>query len=543
MKQALTIWLVIAGSIVNIYAKNNYEPRTNPKLIIGITIDYLSHESLMLYWDKYDDNGFKKLIGEGTVCKNARIDYYSSHNEPGYATLGTAAYPNAHGIVTDQWYNRIKDKMIRATYDEDVETLGGYYTSATYSPKNMLSSTWSDELNMHHLNRSKIIGISMDNEPAILTTGKTASAAYWFDQKFGHWVTNTYYHDSLPGWVEEFNKKDFSSVYLDREWINLLPMNQYEESLPDHNDYELGLANQHVFPYDLARIRRTVKDFNLLKQIPAGNTHTKDFAIAAIANENLGKDEYTDVLMLNFATIRYLYQKFGPRSMEMEDAMLRLDKDIAHFLSFIDDYAGIENTLIFLTSTNPRRDYIPYLKASKLSFRYFKLNKAWLILESYLNVLYGDKNWLSKYHGQQFYLNHQLIEEAGISLQEIQEKFANFLADFNGVKEVYTAYDLIHNNYTTGNGAVLQRSFSQNKSGDIHFILESNWAVKQLDLITRNTSNGHMPLIWYGWNIGHKIIHQNVHLVDIGATISYFMNIPGSNPCHGKPVFCLIKGQ
>ena len=58
----------------------------------------------------------------------------------------------------------------------------------------------------------------------------------------------------------------------------------------------------------------------------------------------------SDVLYISFTAIEDIGNLFGPNSVEIEDAFLRLDKEIAHFLEFIDDNIGKENVLIFFTS-------------------------------------------------------------------------------------------------------------------------------------------------------------------------------------------------
>ena len=34
----------------------------NPKLVVGIVVDQMRYDYLYAYWDKYSENGFKKLM-------------------------------------------------------------------------------------------------------------------------------------------------------------------------------------------------------------------------------------------------------------------------------------------------------------------------------------------------------------------------------------------------------------------------------------------------------------------------------------------------
>ncbi len=50
---------------------NSRIPPEKPKLIIGIVIDQMRYDYIYRYWDKFEDGGFRRLINEGTYCKNA----------------------------------------------------------------------------------------------------------------------------------------------------------------------------------------------------------------------------------------------------------------------------------------------------------------------------------------------------------------------------------------------------------------------------------------------------------------------------------------
>ncbi len=80
-------------------------------------------------------------------------------------------------------------------------------------------------------------------------------------------------------------------------------MEQYTESLPDKNKYETGFKGQVTFPYlleELSEIKKNKLDYSLLEKTPFGNTYTKDFASTLIVNEQLGKDDITDMLTICF---------------------------------------------------------------------------------------------------------------------------------------------------------------------------------------------------------------------------------------------------
>ena len=281
MKYRLLLLVIFANYLSNnfCFAQNNTRiPSEKPKLIIGIVVSQMRYDYIYRYWDKYEENGFKKLITRGTYCKNTSFNYLLSQKGVGHSTIATGALPASHGIVSKEWYLSLQDKIVQNIEDEKHYTIGGGYESGRYSPKNLMCTTYPDELRLSNNLKSKVFGISLDAAPAILSSGHTANGVYWFDTKTGNWITSTYYADSLPSWVSDFNSKKFHDTYLGREWNTLLPINSYTESLPDDNRYETGINGQIIFPYnlfELTKVKKNNTDYDILRSTPFGNSFVK----------------------------------------------------------------------------------------------------------------------------------------------------------------------------------------------------------------------------------------------------------------------------
>ena len=70
-------------------------------------------------------------------------------------------------------------------------------------------------------------------------------------------MTSTYYRQTLPTWVTNFNAKKRPDHYLSQTWKTLFPVETYVNSLPDHNDFESPFIGKDSpsFPYDLAALK------------------------------------------------------------------------------------------------------------------------------------------------------------------------------------------------------------------------------------------------------------------------------------------------
>ncbi|MCD6566674.1 MAG: alkaline phosphatase family protein [Bacteroidales bacterium] len=517
-------------------------PSGKPKLIVGIVIEQMRYEYLPRYWDKLSENGFKKLINGGSFCRNARYNYLFTQSAPGHSTISTGSYPSEHGIVSNDWYNRLLDKKISATSDVRMLPVGGSFETGQNSPVNLLPSTFSDELKLFNNSHSKIIGIGMDPDAAILSTGHMADAAYWYDDKTGSWMSSSFYLDSLPGWVNEFNNKSLSDIYLEQTWKPLFPIDEYIESQPDTSRYEKGIKNQRIFPYDLdilSRIDRNKRDYSVLRCTPFGDTYINDFAITAILKEDLGKDDITDMINISFSVLDFIGHAFGPNSVEMEDAFLVLDRDLAHLLDFLEDTFGKENILVYLTAAHGVSASPELLESKGLATDKFASLKAISLLRSYLNVTYGEGDWVLGYYGQQIFLNRNLIEDSRLSLEDFQTRVAGFIIQFSGIANTVTSSTLQTTQFTGGIYEKIQNSFNQARSGDVIINLKPGWIEENGSVAEHNSAwsyDVHVPLIWYGWKVLRKEIYRRVDIIEIAPTLSYMLNISFPNASTADPI-------
>jgi len=537
------IWMLAGG--VSVLGQKI--PPQKPKLIVGITVSGMQYDYLSVYWDKFSDGGFRKMATNGANCKNARYNYLITDPSAGYASIATGTRPSEHGIVSDYWYRRVSNEIVNSIEDKDQTTVGGSYGSGNYSPRALHSRTLSDEVRVKSRFKSRSIGIAMDPKAAILMAGHTATGAYWLDPSRATWITSSFYMDSLPGWVKEFNAKNYRDLYLDRTWETLLPIAEYGESMLDNNPYEKGIKGQITFPYDLARISANGqggRDYRVLMATPWGNTYTKDMAIAAIVSEELGQHEVTDMIHIGFNATEYLADHYSTWSVETQDTYLRLDQDIAHLLEFLDDQLGLENVLVYLTAENALAVDPNYLAQTRIPSGFFNYRTSISLLKSYLNAVYGRGDWVSFYYAQQIYLNQQLIEDSNLSLEEVQDKVARFMVQMNGVSNALQSYVLQQNYFTDGVLNRIQNSYYQKRSGDVILYLTPGW-VEHSNVGTvefaefRYTS--HVPLIFYGWKINRVTIPYQVSPTDIAPSIASFLEISLPDNATGVVIPELVK--
>lgn len=518
-----------------------------PKVVVGIVIDQMRYDYLARFYDKYSDNGFKKLLSQGYNCKNANFNYAPTYTGPGHASIYTGTTPMFHGIVANNWYVREVGNKTYCTYDSTAMTVGSTTKKVgQMSPKNLISSTIGDELRLFTNMKSRVFAVSLKDRAAILPGGHLSNGSYWFDSKTGNFVTSTYYMTELPKWVVDFNAQHKADKYLSKPWNTLLPIEQYTESAADDNPYEALLKDEtkSIFPHNLPAMYSKT-DYEVIKSTPFGNSITKDIALAAFKGENIGQNGFTDFMAISFSATDYIGHKMGPQSIELEDTYLRLDKDIAEIISYLESEYGKDGFIMFLTADHAAAD-VPQLQMDlKMNAGYFNFKKYENLLKSFVKAKFNTEGLISAIINNQIYLNHNLIQEKDIDMEDLQEDIISFTLKFDGVANAYTTEQLNGPALNNKSAVLIQNGFYIKRSGDIAILLEPQWLD---DYSHTGTSHGstykydtHVPLLWYGWNIKAGFTNENIEITDIAPTIAALLKMMEPNACTGKPIINITK--
>jgi predicted AlkP superfamily pyrophosphatase or phosphodiesterase len=519
-----------------------------PKLVVGVVVDQMRYDYLARFWDKYGEDGFKKLVTKGANCTNAHFNYMPTYTGPGHASIYTGTTPANHGIIANDWFDKQQRTYQYCVGDSAVNTVGSASTNGQMSPLNLLSTTITDELKLATNNKGKVIGISIKDRGAILPGGHLADAAYWFDgDSTGQWITSSYYSNELPQWLQKLNAKNPAEQYLSQPWNTLLPIKDYTESLADNNPYEGIFRGEEapVFPHFLPTLRDSNHNFSLIKATPFGNTILKELALGVLKNEDLGKDNITDFLSVSFSSTDYVGHKYGPLSVELEDTYLRLDKDLAELLTYLEANYEEDDVLLFLTADHGAVHVPQYLIDNNLPGGYFDVKLMRERLNELLLSTFQLDSLILSVSNAQIFLNHDLIQKNKLDIVVIENTISEYLLAQEGVSKVLTASILKSTQFSDKILADVQRGFHQVRSGDVLYVLASGWIHAGYPTGTTHGSpynyDTHVPLLWYGAGVKKGAIEKPVVIPDIAATLATFLDIQMPSACTGKPISRVIK--
>ena len=504
-----TIWLIAAlMSVCNtVLAHTDFGER--PKLVVGIVVDQMRWDYLSRYYDKFEDDGLKRLIKKGYSCDNCLINYVPTITAIGHTSAYTGTTPALHGICGNDFF--VDDAPVYCCSDKSVEPVGtDNRKRGCMSPRNLLSTTIGDQIRLHTDFQSKVVGISYKDRAAILPAGRSSDHAYWLDTDNGQFITSTYYRTELPAWAKAVNQE--------------LKKNK-----------------------ELQKVGKDVSLYPLCGHI------TTDMAIAALKGEQLGKGEVTDMLCVSYSQTDAIGHKWSTRGEHTDEAYLELDKDIARLLKALDDQVGEGNYLLFLTADHGAAHNYQYMIDHGLNGGAWSTEDEMMRdkLDACLKENFGatvDLSIINGFLGYRVYLNHGKIKALGLDLQKVKEVLVayftqvphvQFVMDFEKVN-TWSVPDVIRSRALLG--------YHPQRSGDLLLVLEAGfyefgkWSSPIGTTHSAwNPYDAHIPLLFYGWKVEHGSTSREVHITDIAPTITQMLHIQQPNACIGEAIGEVVR--
>lgn len=537
--------LIICGFLILSFAATaqNFQ---RPKLVVGIMVDQMRWDYLYRYYDRYGNDGFKRMLTGGFSCENAFINYIPSYTGVGHATVYTGSVPSLHGIAGNEWIEQLTGKRLYCTADSTVTGVGNANAAdGRMSPRNLLASTITDELRMATNFRSKVVGISLKDRGSILPAGHLATAAYWFDDASAGFITSTYYMQQLPDWVNRFNNKKRIVQLVANGWNTLYPINTYKQSEADNRPYEGKLSGETapVFPHDTKSAYATSK--GSFRNTPFGNTIVSEFSKEAIDGHQLGRSGATDFLAISFSSPDYIGHMVGINAIETEDTYLRLDRDLADLFKTLDTKIGKGQWLAFLTSDHGAAHAIGFMKEHRLPAEYWQSAGLIDTLNNILHTKFKTEKLVRVIYNYQVHFDLGKIDAGNLDFTAIKKTVAEYLqrqpgiafaADMDAIGRVPIPEQL---------KKLMINGYNFKRSGQVQIILNPGWyEVYSRTGTTHGTWNPydtHIPLIWYGWNIKPGKTNREVYMTDIAPTLAALLKIQMPNGCIGHAITEITK--
>ncbi len=513
-----------------------------PKLVLVMAVDGLPQEQVTRYAQQFGQGGFRRLLEQGAWFSNAHQAHGITVTAVGHAAILSGAYPYQHGIIGNNWVNPASGGSMYCTEDTNYKYVGDEKTDPHdgTAPTNLRVDTLGDQLRYATGQQSKVVTVSGKDRGAILLGGKTGTA-YMYMEESGNFASSTFYMKEHPQWVQKYQAGKPQERYYGVKWKPLLPDSAYAGDYGDAPNIQLASESG----------KTDASYYKKLKASPFLDELTAEFAQAAIEGENLGKNPagVPDLLGVSFSAHDLANHEYGPESKYSHDHLMRLDRILANFFSFIDKRIGLENVLVVLTADHGFPNTPEFAnEVQKAAVQRVDSKKMIEDLNAHLSTKFGLTKGVMAYSLPNLHLDYAQIETKGLKREEVENAAARYLMSQPGMADVYTRTQMESGAVGgTRVATLMRRAWNRQISGDLMVVLKPHWIFGFGG--NKGTTHGapyaydtNVPLIVMGkpWvKSGHY--GQYAEVIDIAPTLAYLLNVRPPAGAEGRVLTEALK--
>jgi predicted AlkP superfamily pyrophosphatase or phosphodiesterase len=511
-------------------------PAAGPlKLVVMIVVDQMRAD----YVDKFRGQwtaGLKRLVEQGAWFREAAYPYAATETCVGHATISTGALPSTSGIVANGWWDRDSQKMITCTSDPNSKNSGyaGIAAKGGDSAWRLNVPTFTDELRFQTGAATRAVTFSLKARSAIMLGGHKADAATWVDG--GGLVTSSAY-GTLP-FLEDYGKAHPIKEDYGKTWTLSLPKSAYK-----YDERATGAVAPGgwdlSFPHPLrGKSAGNEPDDTFYFQwstSPYADTYLTKLAEKAIDQLGLGKGGGIDYLGVSYSSPDYVGHAFGPRSWEVQDAYIRLDKDLGELFAFLDAKVGAGNYVVALSADHGVVPVPEDTQKSGVSAGVLHMPDVQQKVEDTLKKFSYTAPAVAQIASTDLYFTTGTYDKLKTDSAAMKAVLDAILA-VPGVAEVYRAEEVADRPATSGViRAAESASYFPGRSGDLLIVPKPYWlatsgaADKPRDYGTGHGTpyyyDQHVPIIFMGWGIQRGEYFGAITPADIAPTLASLCGI------------------
>ncbi len=501
-----------------------------PKLVVLLVVDQMRGD----YVDKFLPQwtgGLRRLVEEGAWFRDAAYPYADTATCVGHATISTGAFPTTHAMVANAWWDREAQKMVTCTEDPNAKNLGYAGVSATGgdSARRMELPAFAEELKFQSNGATRVVTFSLKARAAITLAGHKGDAVTWADGGGG--VTSSPY-GAVP-FVEQYAKAHPIKEDYGKTWTRSLPDGSYW-----YDEKATGAIAPEgwslTFPHPLrGKTAATEPDPAFYEQwasSPFADTYLTKFAETAVESMGLGQSGGTDFLGVSYSPVDYVGHAFGPHSWEVQDILVRLDKDLGDLFVYLDAKVGRRNYVVALSSDHgvvPAPEDMQKTGADSGVLRLAELQER---MEKALEPFNFAKPAIARITSSDVYFAPNVYEKLKQNASAMRAVTEAALAQ-PGVAEIFRAEQLQNRPATQSpTRRALADGYFPGRSGDLFIVPKPYWLMDRTPAgkaRSYGTSHGapynydqNVPLLFMGFGIKHGEYFDEVTPADLAPTLA-----------------------
>jgi predicted AlkP superfamily pyrophosphatase or phosphodiesterase len=510
-------------------------PARRPKLIVLLVVDQMRGD----YVDKFLSHwtgGLRRLVEEGAWFRDAAYPYAATETCVGHATISTGALPADHAMVANAWWDRGSQKMVTCTTDPSAQNSGyaGVSAKGGDSAWRMEVPAFAEELKFQTGGPTRVVTFSLKARAAITMAGHKGDAVTWADG--GGWVTSSVY--GIAPFVEQYAKAHPIKEDYGKTWTRSLPDSAYwyAEKTPGAVAPEgWDLTFPHPLRGKAAGNEPDAAFYEQWGSSPYADTYLTKFAETAVDSLGMGQGGGTDFLGVSYSSVDYVGHEFGPRSWEIQDILVRLDKDLTDLFTHLDKKVGRGNYVVALSADHGVVPVPEDMQKTGADAGVLHLAELQGRMEAALEPFNLGKPAIARINGSDVYFAPDVYEKLKHDDKAMRAVIDAALAQ-PGVAEVFRA-EQVQNRPATQSPTrrAMANSYFPGRSGDLFIVPKPYWLMDSTPAgKSRSYGTGHgvpynydqhVPILLMGFGIRHGEYLDPVTPADIAPTLASLCGI------------------
>jgi len=506
-----------------------------PKLVVLLVVDQMRAD----YVDKFQGQwtgGLKRMLQEGAWFREAAYPYAATETCVGHATISTGALPTTHGLVANAWWDRDSQKMVTCTADPKAanSAYGGAPAAGGDSAWRMRVPSFAEELRFQTGGATRVVTFSLKARAAITMAGHKADAVTWLDK--GSWITSSAY-GSMP-FVETYVKANPITSDFGKVWDLSLAKSAYS-----YDETATGAVAPPGWSLTFPHALRGKSDnetpdaafFDEWNNSPFADTYLTRLAETAVDQLGLGKSGGTDFLGVSYSSVDYVGHAFGPRSWEVQDILLRLDKDLADLFSHLDTMVGRGNYVVALSADHGVVPVPEDMQKTGADAGVLHVPEIQEKIEKAIEPFNYTKPVVARITSADIYFSTGIYDRLKTDPPALRAVL-DAIRSVTGVAEVYRAEEVQDRSATQSPLRNAEAaSYVPGRSGDLLFLPKPYWlasggpAGKTRDYGTGHGTpyyyDQHVPVLFMGWGIDHGQFFGRITPADIAPTLAILCGV------------------
>ncbi len=497
-------------------------PSGGPSLVVLLVVDQLSAELLERYAAVYE-GGLRRILDGGFRFENATHDHASTVTAAGHTTLATGVHPTRHGIIGNEWFERVDGQWssVYSVSDPNSPILG-HPDLEGMGPTNIERPGLADWIAARDP-RSRIVSISKKERSAIGLAAQAIGEVYWLPETEAEFVTSEAYMAAYPDWVRDFNRTQMPTLHGDTIWESIVPPALASLSRPDTSRWEFDREDT-TFPHR-ASDHVDLSDTHALNEWRWDYTPFPDRAVVSLVLEavralELGQRGSVDFLGVGLSQTDRIGHTWGPGSREQLDNLLRLDAELGRLFDALDDQVGAGRWILALSSDHGVLEIPEHLAdEGVLAGRLAREQRAQVTAR--IEAASAGGEWA--------------IREAVSTLP--------FVAGAYTFEEIERGQPADSFAVLFANSHSRTRVVSLAARSGVYVRYQPNF----LQASTTGTTHGspyhydrHVPLVFLGAGIAAGVSSERVATIDVAPTLAALAGIPAPDDLDGRPLAFLL---